>query len=160
MFFKIKNPHFCIMEKLNFPKYLFNLKSRENKTYIFDLIRKKNILLTPEEWVRQHCIQYLIMECKYPKSLINVEKQIEMNNQVRRYDIVVYTPQGEVQILVECKAPSIKITADAFDQIARYNMVLQSNFLMLTNGKEHYFCTIDYTKKTYQFIKELPKYSI
>ncbi len=146
------------MEELNFPKYLFTLKSRENKTYIFDTIRKKNILLTQEEWVRQHCVQYLISEYKYPKSLINVEKQIKINNQSKRYDIVVYTPQGGVNILVECKAPSVKIKASTFDQIARYNMALESNFLMLTNGKEHYFCTVDFKNKTYRFIRELPKY--
>ena len=145
------------MEQLNFPNYTFTLKNRENKMYILDLIRKKKWLLTPEEWVRQHCLQFLITELGYPKSLINVEKQIKINGQLKRYDIVVYTPQGNVHILVECKAPSIAISQSTFDQIAQYNMTLKSQFLMLSNGKEHYFCIMDFEKKSYNFIKKLPK---
>ncbi|MDA8897768.1 type I restriction enzyme HsdR N-terminal domain-containing protein [Flavobacteriaceae bacterium] len=148
------------MEQLNFPNYAFTLKNRENKTYIVDLIRKKNLLLTPEEWVRQHCLHFLISELGYPKSLINVEKQIKINGQLKRYDIVVYSSQGDVHILVECKAPSIAISQNTFDQIAQYNMTLNSNFLMLSNGKEHYFCVMDFEKKSYKFIKELPKYKV
>ena len=148
------------MEQLNFPNYTFTLKNRENKMYILDLIRKKNLLLTPEEWVRQHCLQFLITELGYPKSLINVEKQIKINGQLKRYDIVVYTPQGNVHILVECKAPSIAISQSTFDQIAQYNMTLKSQFLMLSNGKEYYFCVMDFEKKSYDFLEKLPKYRI
>tara|TARA_B110000238_G_scaffold23415_1_gene22736 strand:- start:1038 stop:1484 length:447 start_codon:yes stop_codon:yes gene_type:complete len=148
------------MEQLNFPAYAFTLKNKENKTYILDLIRKKNLLLTPEEWVRQHCINFLNSELGYPKSLINVEKQIKIHGRLKRYDIVVYTPQGSVNILVECKAPSILISQDTFDQIAKYNMTLNSMYLMLTNGKEHYFCFMDFENKTYRFISELPKYNV
>ena len=148
------------MEQLNFPAYPFNLKNKENKTYILDLIRKKNLLLTPEEWVRQHCINFLNSELGYPKSLINVEKQIKIHGRLKRYDIVVYTPQGSVNILVECKAPSILISQDTFDQIAKYNMTLNSMYLMLTNGKDHYFCFMDFENKTYRFISELPKYNV
>lgn len=148
------------MEQLNFPNYSFTLKNRENKTYIFDLIRKKNVLLTPEEWVRQHCLHFLISELGYPKSHINVEKQIKINGQLKRYDIVVYNSLGEVLILVECKAPSVPISQNTFDQIARYNMALNSTFLMLTNGREHYFCVMDFENQTYRFIRELPKYSL
>ena len=148
------------MEQLNFPAYAFNLKNKENKTYILDLIRKKNLLLTPEEWVRQHCINFLNSELGYPKSLINVEKQIKIHGKLKRYDIVVYTPQGSVNILVECKAPSILISQDTFDQIAKYNMTLNSMYLMLTNGKDHYFCFMDFENKTYRFISELPKYNV
>ena len=148
------------MEQLNFPAYAFTLKNKENKTYILDLIRKKNLLLTPEEWVRQHCINFLNSELGYPKSLINVEKQIKIHGRLKRYDIVVYTPQGSVNILVECKAPSILISQDTFDQIAKYNMTLNSMYLMLTNGKDHYFCFMDFENKTYRFISELPKYNL
>tara|TARA_B110000240_G_scaffold22041_1_gene22365 strand:- start:701 stop:1147 length:447 start_codon:yes stop_codon:yes gene_type:complete len=148
------------MEQLNFPAYAFTLKNKENKTYILDLIRKKNLLLTPEEWVRQHCINFLNSELGYPKSLINVEKQIKIHGRLKRYDIVVYTTQGSVNILVECKAPSILISQDTFDQIAKYNMTLNSMYLMLTNGKEHYFCFMDFENKTYRFISELPKYNV
>jgi hypothetical protein len=148
------------MEQLNFPNYTFTLKNKENKKYIFDLIRKKNLLLTPEEWVRQHCLYFLISNLGYPPSLINVEKQIQVNGRIKRYDIVVYSSDGSVNILIECKAPTIKITQDTFDQVARYNMALKSNYLMLTNGKEHYFCVMNYEDKSYQFIKEIPKYSL
>jgi len=148
------------MEQLNFPAYAFTLKNKENKMYILDLIRKKNLLLTPEEWVRQHCINFLNSELGYPKSLINVEKQIKIHGRLKRYDIVVYTPQGSVNILVECKAPSILISQDTFDQIAKYNMTLNSMYLMLTNGKDHYFCFMDFENKTYRFISELPKYNL
>jgi len=148
------------MEQLNFPAYAFTLKNKENKMYILDLIRKKNLLLTPEEWVRQHCINFLNSELGYPKSLINVEKQIKIHGRLKRYDIVVYTTQGSVNILVECKAPSILISQDTFDQIAKYNMTLNSMYLMLTNGKDHYFCFMDFENKTYRFISELPKYNL
>ncbi len=148
------------MEQLNFPNYTFTLKNKENKTYILDLIRKKNLLLTPEEWVRQHCLHFLISNLGYPPSLINVEKQIQVNGRIKRYDIVVYSSDGSVNILIECKAPTIKITQDTFDQVAQYNMALKSNYLMLTNGKEHYFCVMNYKDQSYQFIKEIPKYSL
>jgi hypothetical protein len=148
------------MEQLNFPNYTFTLKNKENKTYILDLIRKKNLLLTPEEWVRQHCLHFLISNLGYPPGLINVEKQIQVNGRIKRYDIVVYSSDGSVNILIECKAPTIKITQDTFDQVARYNMALKSNYLMLTNGKEHYFCVMNYEDKSYQFIKEIPRYSL
>ena len=124
------------------------------------MIRKKYLLLTPEEWVRQNCINFLISALSYPKSLINVEKQIKINGKLKRYDIVVFNPDGNVNILVECKAPSISINQDTFDQIAQYNMTLNSNYLMLTNGKEHYFCIMNFGNKTYSFIKELPKYKL
>ena len=148
------------MEQLNFPNYSFTFKSRENKVYIFDLISKKNVLLSPEEWVRQHCVHFLINELGYPKSIINLEKQLFINGRAKRYDLVVYSNDGNVEILVECKAPSIKISKNTFDQIARYNLTLNSRFLMLTNGKEHYFCEIDFKNKAYQFIRKLPKYQI
>tara|TARA_B100000767_G_scaffold132068_1_gene125443 strand:- start:4237 stop:4683 length:447 start_codon:yes stop_codon:yes gene_type:complete len=148
------------MEQLNFPNYIHTFKNKENKRYILDLIRKKYLLLTPEEWVRQNCINFLISALSYPKSLINVEKQIKINGKLKRYDIVVFNPDGNVNILVECKAPSISINQDTFDQIAQYNMTLNSNYLMLTNGKEHYFCIMNFGNKTYSFIKELPKYKL
>ena len=95
------------MEKLNFKNY--PLKISENKQYVFDEIRKKRILLTPEEWVRQNCIQFLIKDKKYPKTLISVEKKISINSLTKRYDIVVYKSSGEIMILIECKSPKVKI---------------------------------------------------
>ena len=147
------------MEQLNFNRYPFTLKNRENKRYIFDVIRKKDILLTPEEWVRQHCLQYLIQEKNYPLSLINVEKKLKVYDRDKRYDIIVYTPQGKVTLLVECKAPHVAIDQDVFDQIARYNLSTNSQYLMVTNGLTHIYCQMDYTAEAYQFLKDLPHYT-
>ena len=107
------------MDTLNFPAYRFDLKNRENKPYIFDQIRKKWVLLQPEEWVRQHCISYLIESKAYPKSMINVEKKVLINGQSKRYDVIVYQSSGRPFLLIECKAPSISISQSSFDQIAR-----------------------------------------
>ena len=125
------------MQKLNFPFYTFRFKNSENKVSIFDEIRKKFIILTSEEWVRQHVVQFLLEEKKYPKSLINVEKVLKVNGLRKRYDVVVFNPDGSIYILIECKAPQIKIAQSTFDQIARYNMTMQSQFLMVTNGLNH-----------------------
>lgn len=148
------------MQQLDFPSYNFRFKNSENKTAIFDEIRKKFIILTPEEWVRQHVVQYLLQEKKYPKSLINVEKLLKINGLTKRYDVVVFNKDGSIFILVECKAPEIKITQNTFDQIARYNMTLDAQYLMVTNGLNHYFCQMDYENEKYQFLKELPDYSV
>ena len=146
------------MQNLNFPKYNFRFKSNENKTLIFDIIRKKFVVLTPEEWVRQHVLHFLISEKKYPVSLINVEKQLQLNDTVKRYDIVIFNKDGSIYTIVECKAPCIKINQQTFDQIARYNLALKSELLMVTNGLEHYFCTMDFENKKYLFLKDLPEY--
>ncbi len=146
------------MQKLNFPQYTFRFKNSENKIAAFDEIRKKFILLTPEEWVRLHTVQYLISEKNYPKSLINVEKQLKLGKRIKRYDVVVYDPSGDIHIIVECKAPSVKITQDTFDQIARYNMSLKATYLMVTNGLEHFFCMLDYVNEKFNFLPELPNY--
>jgi hypothetical protein len=146
------------VQKLNFPKYNFRFKSNENKTLIFDIIRKKFVILTPEEWVRQHTLHFLITEKKYPVSYINVEKQLLLNDTVKRYDIVIFKNDGDVEIIIECKAPSITINQVSFDQIARYNLALNSNLLMVTNGLTHYFCKMDTKNKKYIFLRDLPKY--
>lgn len=147
------------MQQLNFDQYTFRFKSSENKTLIFDEIRKKFVVLTPEEWVRQHVVHFLMVEKKYPKSLINVEKILKINNMTRRYDVVVFNSDGSIFILVECKAPQIKISQQTFDQIARYNMTMQSEYLMITNGEQHYYCQMDYQNEEYIFLPELPNYS-
>ena len=146
------------MHQLNFPSYSFRFKNSENKVSIFDEIRKKFIILTPEEWVRQHLIQFLITEKSYPISLINVEKVLKVNGLRKRYDVVVYNSDGTINILIECKAPEVTISQSTFDQIAQYNMTLQSNFLMVTNGLNHYFCQMDFENEKYQFLTELPNY--
>ena len=125
---------------------------------IFDKLRKKYMVLTPEEWVRQHFVHFLIDKKNYPTSLIALEKQLTINNRKKRTDILVFNSEGTPEIIVECKAPSIKITQDTFDQIARYNLKLQANFLIVTNGLEHFYCKMDFENETYIFLKEIPDY--
>lgn len=146
------------MQQLNFPAYSFRFKNSENKVAIFDEIRKKFVILTPEEWVRQHVVRYLLEEKKYSKSYINVEKMITINGLTKRYDIVVFNPDGSIFVLIECKAPEVPITQITFDQIARYNMVLHANYLMVTNGLHHYFCQMDFEHEQYNFLRDLPEY--
>ena len=148
------------MQQLNFPAYQFRFKNSENKVAIFDQIRKKFIILTPEEWVRQHVIQFLLVEKKYPLSLINVEKVLKVNDLRKRYDVVVFNTDGSIFILIECKAPEIKISQSTFDQIARYNMTMKAQFLMLTNGLNHYFCKMDFENEKYLFLTDLPLYQV
>ena len=116
------------------------------------------MVLTPEEWVRQHFVYFLIEEKKYPISLIALEKQFTFNNRKKRTDILVFNTAGNPEIIVECKAPSIKITQDTFDQIARYNLKLKATYLIVTNGLEHFYCKMDFENETYIFLKEVPYY--
>jgi hypothetical protein len=146
------------VQKLNFSTYSFRFKNSENKVSIFDSIRKKFVILQPEEWVRQHCVSYLIEEKGYPKTLINVEKELIINTLRKRYDIVIYNPDGSIYLIVECKSPKIKINQDVFDQIARYNLVLNAKYLMVTNGLNHYYCQMDFENEQYHFLKDIPDY--
>lgn len=146
------------MQPLNFPEYSFRFKNSENKTAIFDVVRKKFVVLTPEEWVRQHVVQFLLSEKGVPQSLLNVEKQLKVHKLVKRYDVIVYKPDGSIYLVVECKAASIPITQETFDQIARYNLALKAEFLMVTNGMKRYYCMLDYEQEKYHFLKDLPAY--
>lgn len=146
------------MQQLNFSSFSFRFKNSENKVLIFDEIRKKFIILTPEEWVRQHVVHHLLYELKYPKSHINVEKIIKINDLTKRYDIVVFQPDGSILILVECKSTQVAITQATFDQIARYNLALKATFLMVTNGLNHYFCKMDFENEKYVFLTDLPPF--
>ncbi|GIM56482.1 type I restriction enzyme HsdR N-terminal domain-containing protein [Capnocytophaga canimorsus] len=146
------------MQKLNFYPYQFRFKNSENKTLIFDEIRKKFVVLQPEEWVRQHVVQFLIQEKGFPKSLINVEKELVINGLKKRYDIVVYKNTGEILLVVECKAPDILINQKVFDQVFRYNLSLQASVFMVTNGLQHYYAMIDYNSNKLLFMESLPDY--
>lgn len=146
------------MQELNFPKFRFRFKNSENKISIFDCLRKKFVILQPEEWVRQHCVLYLIEEKGYPKSHINVEKELIVNDLKKRYDIVVFNPNGSIHLIVECKAPSVIIDQSTFDQIAQYNLSLNANYLMVTNGLNHYYCQMDFVKERFNFLKDIPNY--
>ena len=148
------------MTPLNLPKYNFKLKEEGNKVFIFDSIRKKYLQLTPEEWVRQNFVQFLIQEKKYPQSLFSIEKGIKVSNTNKRVDIAIYNTDRNIEVLIECKAPEVKITQKAFDQIARYNLTLNAKFLVVTNGLNHFYAIMDYQNKKYVFLKELPEYKL
>ena len=145
---------------LNLPSYPFKLKEEAGNYFIFDEIRKKFILLTPEEWVRQHVVQYLINEKKYPRSLIKLEGGLKLNSLQKRTDILFFNSDGKKTLLVECKAPHIPITQETFDQIARYNFIHRVKWLMVSNGLKHFYCEIDIENGTYRFVNELPLYAV
>ncbi len=143
------------MIKLNFPDFEFKLKKIDNKTFIFDSFRKKYFLLTPEEWVRQHVLNFLVKK-KIPLTHIAVEKKITINNLNKRFDVVVYNNIGHVIMLIECKSPSVKLTQNVFDQISIYNMNLKSKYCMVTNGLDHLYFKIDKLSKKFTFVKDFP----
>ncbi len=144
---------------LNLPVYPLRLKDEAGQRFVFDKVRKKFLILTPEEWVRQHLVHFLIREKQFPKSLIQLEGGLKYNGLQKRSDILVYGQQGEKLLLAECKAPSVKITQEVFDQIARYNFVHRVQWLLVSNGLEHYCCKLDWEKESYQFLPELPLFS-
>jgi len=144
---------------LNLPPYPFKILKRENQHFIFDEIRKKHLLLTPEEWVRQHFIRFLIREKYFPSGLLQIEGGLQLHQTRKRSDILVYNPQGEKLMIIECKAPHIPITQATFDQAARYNSVYKAPWLVVTNGLQHYFAKIDHLKSVFSFVQELPPYS-
>ena len=144
--------------KLNLPNVALKTKLVEGTTQVFDVVRKKYFKLTLEEWVRQHFIHYLNQDKNYPLGLMGVEKMIKYNNLKTRADIVIYNINREPSMLVECKAPEIKITQDTFDQIARYNFSLRVKYLVVTNGIQHFCCSMDYEKPTISFLEDIPSY--
>jgi hypothetical protein len=147
-----------LLVPLELPPYPFKITDDNGQLTLFDVIRKRNIILTPEEWVRQHFVQYLILQKKYPKTLIKLEGGHKLHGLTRRSDIVVYNKGGGKILLVECKAPSVPIDQHVFDQVARYNMVHRVGLIAVTNGLQHYFCRINFDDGSYRFIEELPAY--
>ncbi|WP_316747351.1 type I restriction enzyme HsdR N-terminal domain-containing protein [Pedobacter gandavensis] len=143
---------------LNLPEYPFKITLKDSKHFIFDEVRKKHLVLTPEEWVRQHFIQYLILIKKFPKTLIQIEGGLNLNQLRKRSDIVIFNTSGERIMVIECKAPAIKITQAVFDQASRYNSVHKAKWLVVTNGLMHCYATIDHLAERFQFIEELPEY--
>ena len=146
------------MERLNLPEYSFKIRNRGGRIFIFDSFRKKEILLTPEEWVRQNFLQYMVSEKGFPASLISVEMSFRLNKLVKRGDIVAFGRGGKPLLLVECKASSVSISQNTFDQIARYNMSLKVDYLIVTNGLQHFCCKMDFKNKTYGFLKSIPSF--
>ncbi len=143
---------------LNLPPFAAQITDKGGKLYIFDALRKKQLVLTPEEWVRQHWVHYLVEEKKYPKTLINVEGGLRLHELHKRSDLIVFDTSGQKILMAEFKAPSVKITQAAFDQIANYNIVHRIPLLLVSNGLEHYYCEVDFEKKSFRFLPELPVY--
>ncbi len=149
------------MKELNLPAYSFRLKDEsEDKKLIFDEIRKKWLVLTPEEWVRQHFVKYLISEKGYPAGLIGIEVTFKMNSLTRRADVLVYNRVGNPILIVECKAPDVQIDSSVFDQIVEYNFKYKLGYLVVTNGIKHFACTIGGTEvPEYEFFDSIPEYN-
>lgn len=147
------------MQTLNLPTYSFKIKSEDNRKYIFDEIRKKYLLLTPEEWVRQNFIKYLTVEKKYPRQLVSIEMEFKIKKLIRRCDIVVFNKSGEPNLIIECKSPAVEISQDTFDQISDYNRHFNVDYLIITNGIKHYCCKFDKKTGSFIFTGEIPEYS-
>ena len=147
------------MLQLNLPAYETRMCSRDGKTMIFDPLRKAYVALTPEEWVRQHFVNFLTNFKGYPATLMANEGAIMLNGMKRRCDTVVYDKELRPRVIVEYKAPSVKITKEVFAQISRYNLTLQVDYLIVSNGLRHYCCKMDYEKGSFTFLQEIPEYS-
>ncbi len=147
------------MEALNLPAYTCKIKQSQNKFWIYDAIRKKYLVLTPEEWVRQHFINYLVQHLHFPKSLISSERGTTYNTLAKRTDICVYDTAGEVRLLVECKATTVKITEDTVRQATTYNQTVRAPYVVLTNGHEHYCWQVNFESKTTTPLTGIPEYS-
>jgi len=146
------------MQKLNLPEYDIRQRSEGGQQYIFDQFRKKYVVLTPEEEVRQRFARYLVDRMGYPGSLMQTEVTLKWNEMTRRCDILVHKPAGVPALLVECKAPGVAITRGTFDQAARYNMAFRLRYLMVTNGLKHYCCYLDFENQQVQFLDGIPSY--
>jgi hypothetical protein len=146
------------MVSLNLPPYDFSLKRDGDKVLILDILRKKYLLLTPEEWVRQHFVHYLVHDLGYPKSLIKIEGGLKFNSLSKRSDIVVFSREGSPWMLVECKAPDVKLRQSTIEQAATYNHTLRAQFLVITNGMTHICCEVDWSKGTTDQRQSLPSF--
>lgn len=144
--------------KLNLPSYPFKIKNEQGKPTIFCPLRKKYVALTPEEWVRQHFTAFLLHEKGFPASLTVNEHSISLNNTRKRCDTVVFLSSGKPIAIIEYKAPSVNITQQTFDQIARYNIKLRVKYLIVSNGLQHYCCRVDYDAMNYEFLPDIPMY--
>ena len=146
------------MMSLNLPPYETKIAEREGKRQIFDPLRKSYVALTPEEWVRQHFVNYLLQYKGYPTTLTANEVGITLNGMSRRCDTVIYDKSLKPRAIVEYKAPTVKITKEVFAQISRYNLVLRVDYLIISNGLQHYCCRMDYENNSFTFLQEIPDY--
>ena len=147
------------MQPLAFPRpYAFSTRIIESRREILDPLRQQYVALTPEEWVRQNLVQFLIQDRGYPRGLMAAEKFLEVHGQPRRADLVVYDRQGCPLLLAECKEPSVNISQETFNQIAHYNRALRARYLLISNGVQHYCYAIDRDREDYAFLDHLPHY--
>ena len=146
------------MYQLNLPEYQFSIKKQNNRFFVFCAQRKKYVSLTPEEFVRQHFIRFLIEEMNYPASLIAIEHQIDFNGMKKRCDAVLFDKDAKPQLIIELKAPNIAITQQVFDQVAVYNANLNVDYFMISNGLEHYCCRVDTKNARYEFLPDIPQF--
>ena len=147
------------MLQLNLPTYNFRIKKQNEKLMIFDSQRKKYISLTPEEWVRQHFIRFLIVEKGYPAAYLAVEKELNLNGMRKRCDAILFDQQANPVMIIEFKAPTVAITQETFDQVAVYNAKLKVDFFIISNGMEHYCCKVDIKNAGYQFFDQIPDFN-
>lgn len=148
------------MQPLNLPPFETKLRQGKKGYEIFDEIRRKFVRLTPEEWVRQHFINLFVNHLGYPRTLIVVEGELRYHQLKKRFDILAYDPSGNPRLIVECKAPEIPVNQKVFDQIAMYNVTLQVDYLVVTNGLVHYSCRIDHVAGKFRFLDFIPDYTI
>jgi len=147
------------MLQLNLPEYNFRIKKQDNKLLIFDSQRKRYVTLTPEEWVRQHFVRFLIETKGYPAALLAIEKQLNMNGMKKRCDAILYDHNANPVLIIELKAPNVPISQATFDQVAVYNAKLQVNFFMISNGIEHFCCKVNPETARYEYFPEIPHYN-
>ena len=147
------------MVDLNIPEQTLEIKSINSKNYIFDLIRKKHLVLTPEEWVRQNLVSYFINDLNYPKGLIKTESSLKYNNLKKRSDILIYNNDMTHYMIVECKSYKMKLNKSHLNQSAMYNKIYRSRYLMVSNGMEHIVCEYDWEKETFKFRSSIPEFS-
>lgn len=146
------------MIKLNLPPYPARVTEDQGKAKILDVLRRRYVALTPEEWVRQHFVHYLIEHKGYPAALMANEMSLSIGNKKLRADSVLYNRHLQPRMIMEYKAPTVEITQKVFEQIAAYNLLLHVDYLVVSNGLQHYCCRIDYDKRTYDFLHDIPTY--
>jgi len=147
------------MSQLNLPEYDFRIKKQNEKLFIFDTQRKRYVSLTPEEWVRQHFIRFLIEVKGYPAALLAIEKQLNMNGMKKRCDAILYDNEAKPILIIELKAPNVPISQATFDQVAVYNAKLKVNLFMISNGIEHFCCKVNTETSRYEFFSEIPHFN-
>lgn len=146
------------MLSLNLPSFDAKIELRGGKNVIFDVIRRKYVALTPEEWVRQHFVHFLLAHKGYPQALMANEVQVTLNGTRKRCDTVLYRRDLTARMIIEYKAPDVPVTQRVFDQITRYNMALRVDYLIVSNGLQHYCCRMDYGRNSYVFLRDIPRY--